>query len=543
MRAGIYARYSSDNQHERSIDDQVRLCRERAESQGALVVEVYADYARSGAHALSRPALQQIMADAKVGRFDLVIAEALDRISRDQEDIAAIHKRLRHVGVRIHTLSEGDVDELHIGLKGTMNALFLKDLAAKIRRGQRGRAEAGRSPGGLSYGYAVVREYDAAGEPVRGLRRIDEAQAAVVRRIFREFVTGRSGRTIAAGLNRDGIPGPTGGAWRASTINGSRARRSGILYNEAYIGFVVYNRIRMVRDPETGRRISRPNPPAEWIAVAAPELRIIDDETWDAAQSIKSRRAAFPVHVRRRPKRLLSGLARCGVCGGGASMIKPGRIGCSAYREGRSCTNNQTIAADAIEARVLDGIREHLLAPEIVAEAVREYHKAVAERRQAAHAERDRAAAELRKIDPHITRIIDHLCEGTETEGMKERLIELENRKAELKRTLEEAPPPAVLTLHPNAIETFRKEVAALAEVIDDPEDRDEAIAILRSFISEVRLFPTGRRGDVRAELHGRLANAIAFANGGKVAAAGGMIMVVAEDRYRHYHPTVKAAV
>jgi site-specific DNA recombinase len=68
-----------------------------------------------------------------------VIAEALDRISRDQEDVAAIYKRLRHHDILIFTLAEGRVDELHIGLKGTMNALFLKDLASKIRRGQRGR--------------------------------------------------------------------------------------------------------------------------------------------------------------------------------------------------------------------------------------------------------------------------------------------------------------------------------------------------------------------------------------------------------------------
>lgn len=154
-------------------------------------------------------------------------------MSRDQEDIAGLFKRLRFAGAKIVTLSEGAVDELHVGLKGTMNALFLRDLAAKIRRGQRGRVVNGYSAGGLSYGYRVVKKVDERGEPIRGLREIDEEQAEVVRRIFREFASGRSARAIAAGLNRDGILSPFGGEWAASTINGNLKRRSGFLYNEA----------------------------------------------------------------------------------------------------------------------------------------------------------------------------------------------------------------------------------------------------------------------------------------------------------------------
>ena len=105
-------------------------------------------------------------------------AEALDRLSRDQEDVAALFKRVRHADVRIVTLAEGEIGELHIGLKGTMNALFLKDLADKTRRGLRGRVEQGRSAGGLSFGYDIVRALDGGGEPVRGGRAINDAQAA-----------------------------------------------------------------------------------------------------------------------------------------------------------------------------------------------------------------------------------------------------------------------------------------------------------------------------------------------------------------------------
>jgi len=75
------------------------------------------------------------MRDALNQRFDIVLAEALDRFSRDQEDTAGLFKRLTFAGVSIVTLAEGDITHLHVGLKGTMNALFLKDLADKTRRG------------------------------------------------------------------------------------------------------------------------------------------------------------------------------------------------------------------------------------------------------------------------------------------------------------------------------------------------------------------------------------------------------------------------
>jgi DNA invertase Pin-like site-specific DNA recombinase len=246
MRAVIYARYSSDNQREASIEDQVRLAHGHIESRGWTYLHAYNDRAISGASAL-RPGYQRLLADARDGQFDVVVAEALDRLSRDQEDVAALYKRLSFAGIRIVTLAEGEVSELHVGLKGTMNALFLKDLAQKTRRGLEGRVREGRSAGGLCYGYTVVRETDARGEPVRGGRRIDEAEAAVVRRIFEQFATGMSANAIAKQLNAEGVPRPRGLLWRDTAIRGHRQRGTGILNNELYIGRLVWNRLRYSR--------------------------------------------------------------------------------------------------------------------------------------------------------------------------------------------------------------------------------------------------------------------------------------------------------
>ena len=187
--AVIYARYSSDLQREASIEDQNRICRERAAKEGWSIYQEYSDSGISAA-SLIRPGIQKLLRDALDGRFAIILAESLDRLSRDQEDIAHIFKRITFAGGRIVTLSEGDINELHIGLKGTMGALYLKDLADKTRRGLRGRVEAGKSGGGSSYGYDVVRGLGSDGLPLTGERRINAREAAIVRRIFEEYAAG-----------------------------------------------------------------------------------------------------------------------------------------------------------------------------------------------------------------------------------------------------------------------------------------------------------------------------------------------------------------
>jgi site-specific DNA recombinase len=291
--AAIYARYSSDRQSDASIEDQVRLCEERAKREGFTVVETYADRAVSGASML-RPGLQALMADALAGRFTAVVAEALDRLSRDQADVAAIYKRLSFAGVKILTLSEGWIEELHVGLKGTMNKLFLKDLAAKTRRGLRGRVEAGFSGGGNAYGYKVVRRLKSDGELATGEREIQPDEARIILRIFEEFAAGHSPKSIAQRLNRDQIPGPRGILWRDTAIRGHHQRGTRILNNELYLGRLIWNRLRYVKDPSTGKRVSRQNDPADWITTEVPDFRIIDDALWQWFKSRQEELDATP---------------------------------------------------------------------------------------------------------------------------------------------------------------------------------------------------------------------------------------------------------
>ena len=133
-----------------------------------------------------------MMIDARNGKFDVLVAESLDRLSRDQEHIAALHKQLRYLGIPIITVAEGEISELHIGLKGTMSALFIRDLAQKTHRGLEGRVRDGKSAGGISYGYRLNREISSDGSFNTGERTVNEAEFQIVRRIFREYCEERA---------------------------------------------------------------------------------------------------------------------------------------------------------------------------------------------------------------------------------------------------------------------------------------------------------------------------------------------------------------
>ena len=533
MRAAIYARYSSDLQSEASIDDQVRLCRERAERDGMTVVDVYTDYAISGGHLGNRQGMLSLMNHAKMNKFDVVIAEALDRISRDQEDIAGIYKRLSHAEIKIITLSEGEINELHVGLKGTMNALFLKDLAVKTRRGQRGRVEAGKIPGGNSYGYKIVRRLLDNGSVSTGEREVDIDQAAIIKRIFTEYADGMAPRRIAGQLNAENIRSPRGGLWNASTINGSRQRRNGILNNQLYLGRITYNRQRFIKDPETGKRRSRINPEHEWVITEVPALRIIDDETWDRVQSIKSRYASQCGNKRQTTKRLLTGLVKCGCCGGSMTIINRERYSCSARRERGTCNSPVGIKATELEDRVLTGLKDILLGNENLIDVfVTEFKAEVARLRKQRGANERHVQKELNKVNTAIKRCLTFITEGDGDPGLvRDELRTLETRKKDLNRALDAVHEDQTVEVHPNTADLYRKKVTELQILLADETSRTQAVDLIRSMIDHIEIHAGTERGNPEVILAGALAQILAFTQPNKNAASngsGGRVLMVA---------------
>ena len=521
-RVAIYARYSSDNQRDASIEDQVRICRERAESEGWHLFNCYSDHAASGA-SLLRPGIQMLLSDAIAGKFDTIIAEALDRLSRDQEDIAGIFKRLSFAGVKIITLSEGEINHLHIGLKGTMNALFLKDLADKTRRGLRGRIEAGKSGGGRSYGYDVVKQLDAAGDPLRGDRTVNEQETDIIRRIFLDYSVGMSPKAIAARLNTDGIAGPSGKTWGQSTINGNRHRGTGVLNNELYVGRLVWNRLRYLKDPETGKRISRLNDPSAWVLQEVPDLRIIEQKLWDR---VKERQGALRVNRntkegmwdRRRPRYLLSGLIKCGHCGGGYSVVSQTHVGCSTARNKGTCHNLRTVRRELLEEQVLSGLKYHLMDPELTKVFAEEYSRHLNTLRRSKNASVERDRAELAKIVGEQEKLVDAICDGVPAVRLKDRMIALEDRQKELEDKLATTTEDQVL-IYQNMGKVYRAQVEHLATALNEERARSEAVGILRSLIDRVVVTPDLATGAPCISLEGNLAGILSLAQTAKNAA------------------------
>ena len=496
MKVALYARYSSENQRDASIEDQLRLCRLHAEKQGWTVVDSYTDRAISGA-SLLRPGIQELINDAMRGRFVVVLAEAMDRLSRDQEDIAGLFKRITYAGVKIVTLSEGDMTHLHVGLKGTMNALFLKDLADMTRRGLRGRVEHGKSGGGLCFGYDVVKQLAANGEPIRGDRTINEVEANIVRRIFADYLDGKSSRAMAFELNREGVPGPQGSEWGPSTIHGNPKRGVGILNNELYIGRLVWNRLRYVKDPDTGKRVSRLNPESEWMIQDVPELRIVDQETWDTVKVRQQALAYEPsapgenrLNERRRPRHLFAGLVQCGCCGGGYTMISKDLLGCATARNKGTCDNRLNIRRDAFETSVLSGLQTHLMEPELFKEFCDEFTREVNRQRMERGADLFAMREELPRITRELEKIMDlYLKDAMPIDMVKERSSKLEARRAELTRLLADAEEPPPL-LHPNMAEIYHQRIAALYESLQVEDEKAKAADIFRTLVQQVLLVP-----------------------------------------------------
>ncbi len=526
-KVALYARYSDDKQSSASIEDQFRICREHAARERWEVIGTYKDAAISGASVILRQGVQTLLQDAQQGKFEVVLAEALDRVSRDQADVATLFKHLRFAGVRIVTLSEGEISELHVGLKGTMNALFLKDLAAKTHRGLRGRVEKGKAGGGLCYGYRVVKKLDASGEPIRGEREIVPEEANIVRRIFREFAAGRSPIAIATDLNRDGIGGPFGRPWGDTTIRGHVSRGNGLVNNELYIGILVWNRQRFIKDPNTGKRVSRANPETEWIRTDVPAQRIIDDALW---QSVKNRQAVLTKLFERttmavrearakrmyhahRPAYLLSGLLTCGVCDGRYGIVAAERYGCRNHFRRGTCDNGRTIARDQIERRILSGLREKLVSPDSVASAARAYFE-IWNREN--HERRAQGAVDrqmLGKIERSIQGLLKAIEDGMYQPAMKARMDELELQKAEIEARLREVPAD-LPDINPNTAERYRKQIIHLTGLLEDSEFSHEAAADIRSLIGEIILTPGDKRGEVHAVLNGEFMQILDFAAG-----------------------------
>ncbi|MDA9466561.1 hypothetical protein XH87_18605 [Bradyrhizobium sp. CCBAU 53415] len=508
--AVAYARFSSDLQKDRSIDDQVALCESIAKQHGYRVAKVYHDRAKSAATMFERDGLLDLMKDTKAAKFDAVICESLDRISRDQEDLAGIFKRFKFREIKLIT-SDGEANDVSVGVRGIVGSMFLTDLGNKVKRGHNGRVREGKFPGAVTYGYRRV-----LGKP--GVREIDPETSKVVLRVFTEYASGKTTREIAAGLTRDGIPTPSGGKhWNHQTFTGGRGGKRGMIGNQIYIGRLIWNANRSVLDPDSGKKLKRRGKPEDVIAVEVPHLRIVPQELWDAANGVCTSRAEAkfgaggkrPQRVGYRPysrEHLLAGMLSCGSCGGHmriAQVSRDGgpRVACAAAHQLGTCQHRKSYDMKVLEETVLAGIKAHLTSPEVLKEFTKGYHAGWAERQREMRSDRDNTQRALNRATVAIDRVVTAITESDEpVKALTEKLKRLETERAGLEeklRLIESDGGAKVVSLHPASIGKFATSIDALHAALTrggDPVALAPFRSAFRNVFDRIVVHPTGKR-------------------------------------------------
>jgi site-specific DNA recombinase len=257
------------------------------------------------------------------------------------------------------------------------------------------------------------------------------------------------------------------------------------------------------------------NPAAALITQPVPDLRIIEDDLWAA---VKTRQGAhqdlvdrtedgYRLNATHRRRYLFSGLLTCGVCGGGYTITGNDRYGCANYRNRGTCGNRAVIRRQDLEARVLAGLKDKLLAPALVKEFIAEFHAELNRRNRESELGYEASRRELAETERKIVSILRAIEDGVYTGSTKDRLLLLEKRKAELE-TMKPVPPTP--RLHPNLAALYASKVAGLEEALNEPEAREQAAEALRGLVDEIRLTPDATCV-LQIELYGELGAILAI--------------------------------
>ena len=132
-RTVIYARFSTDMQSDKSADDQIFLCRQFAAREGYEVVDTFEDKAISGA-TMHREGIQDLLRLARQGRYDVILVESLDRLSRSLSDLATLFDELQFRGIRLIAVHEGEANTMLVGMKGLFAQMFREGNKSLIRK-------------------------------------------------------------------------------------------------------------------------------------------------------------------------------------------------------------------------------------------------------------------------------------------------------------------------------------------------------------------------------------------------------------------------
>jgi DNA invertase Pin-like site-specific DNA recombinase len=511
MNAGIYARYSSENQRPESIDDQISACRKFARDHGYTVSDehVFSDQAASGARK-DRTGLATLLAAAETRAFAIVLVDDLSRLARDNYLMLSVLAELRFSGVRVVSVADGldsDDEEATLGIqvRGIFNELQLRDLRKKTLRGQIGQKDRGFFVGERTFGYKSVPvgelRMDKKGRPrPEGYRMtIEPREAAVVRRAFREFADGIAIAKIVKRFNEEGVLGRFLGAkrWSPATIHR-------MLRNEKYVGRWVWNRTEFRRDPRNGRRRQFVKPESQWIVHKDENLRIVPGPIWELVQARltevagtwpggKGRRGFERQQggrVRYYPTHLLSGAMNCGRCGGSIAQVSGkggGYYGCLAAARGR-CENKLLVRRTLTERVVLDAVRQVITQSDNVQYAIERAEVEI--RRLLAGSDHDLhlKRAELEAEERRVTNFIEFIAEGRGSRALAEALRASERKVEALRCEIDQIERHRSVAFEPPPRPWIDERLVRIHELLERRTER--SALLLRKFLAPMRLSP-----------------------------------------------------
>ncbi len=434
MRAAIYARKSTE-QHgvqdeQKSVARQVAHARQFADREGWSVVDecIYVDDGISGAEFLRRPGFLRLMnALTPKPAFDVVILSEESRLGREAIETAYALKRIISAGVRVFFYLEGRERILASPTdKLLMSVTAFADELERDRARQRTfdalyrKAQAGHVTGGRVFGYDNVDVQDSAGRRTHVERKVNDSQAAVIRRVFELAAAGTGYRRIALQLNEEGALAPRPQRGRPASWCPSSVYEA--LHRDLYRGLVVWNKSRK-RDT-WGRKNQQPRAEGEWLQHTAEHLRIVDDQVWQVVhERISRRRAAFlkdaalvpgrPVAKRPSPY-LLSGFVECGCCHGTLTIrTRPHgrrrvpRLACWHYKmRGRTvCANNTEAPLEQLTELVIETIESEIFHVDTVAIALKSARAMLTADRKSARQDTDQSTESLIELDREAERL------------------------------------------------------------------------------------------------------------------------------------------
>ncbi|HAT4104778.1 TPA: recombinase family protein [Clostridium perfringens] len=510
----IYCRVSTDEQAEfgYSIDEQKRLLEEWCKANDYIIYKCYSDRGISGKNIKDRPALKELLSDAKEGKFDMVISWKINRVSRKLEDVLKIVNLLEKNNITFKSYSEPFETDTPAGrMQFQMMALIGEfergTIAQNVKMGMIAKAKSGNWCGGRVLGYDLVPN-NSPEEEKKGKNKleINEKEAEIVRFIFNEYSKGKGYKAITNKMNKLGYKTKKGNNFSVGSIRD-------ILTNPVYIGEIRYN----VRQnwSEKRRRNINPNP----IRVKGKHEAIIDRELWDKVQLILESKKGKPSRIYD-GEYPLTGILRCPKCGAGmvisrtTNTLADGTKKRIAYyccgnwkNKGTSVCNSNTIRVDKANEYVFKKIEELVSNEAMIKAVVKNINKERKDKVKPARRLLGDIDKELEKLDKRKRKIFEAYEDDILTKE------EFQTRKDELNekiRILEEEKKPLLNTISEDVSEEipyeFIKDILMnFSKILNSSTSREQQKKLLHMIISEITMNESREIDSIKLNINDKL--------------------------------------